>query len=854
MITIFIIVIGTRRRWRWRASARMALLAGLCVGGLAHAGAMQEPGVGEAPSTAPVAQAAPVIEAPKLIQRVEATYPAEALQARLEANVRLRLKVDAQGQVTQAEVLEPVGHGFDEAAHTAALQFRFEPGKRDGVAKPFRVLYTYAFRLPEAAAPASPVAARPADPPSTAPDVGGDENVIEITVVGESAAERRRQSAEAVQVVEMEQVGFETADLGKALARTEGVDVRRAGGLGSNTRISLAGLSDDQVRFFIDGIPLEFAGYGPGLANVPVNLVQQMEVYQGVVPIRFSADVLGGAVQLVTDQDVDGSGGAASYELGSFDTHRLTASGHHLQESTGLLVRAHGFYDNARNDYPVDVEVANDVGKLVPARLPRFHDGYQAGGASLEVGYVNRPWAQRLLVRAFVNASDRDIQHNTSMSQVYGDVTGAEGSAGTTLRYAQTFSQGLTVDTVGGYTFRRSRFLDVSTCRYDWYGRCFFTLPTGGEMESRAVERYVNQHTGFARFNASWIPGGAHVLRLAVAPTFVVRTGEDRQLQALEQTDPLSAARNVGSLVTGLEYQYDAFEGRLQNVAFAKDYLQYTSAKKLLASNEFLDLSRTPHEVGIGDSLRLRLSPALTAKASYEWATRLPRPDELFGDGLLIEDNLELVPETSHNFNLGLGVSVLPGRFGSFRANAGGFARLADQLITLIPQGSFSLYQNVYGARSLGVVGAAGWTSPGQLLSLDGNATWQDVRNVSSEGTFGDFKGQRVPNRPSLLANASAQVKVADLLRAQDELLVTLRSRYVHEFFRAWGGVGAEETKRRIPSQLTHSVALTYVMRDTPTKLSWTLDLQNLTNARTFDFYGVQRPGRSLAAKFTLER
>ncbi|RKH34979.1 TonB family protein [Corallococcus praedator] len=859
MRTIFIIT----NEWR-RFGAGAALLTSLCLGDPAHAGAMQTGGAAQGPeatpsaSAAPVAApAAPVIEAPKLLQKTEASYPAEALAARLEANVRLQLKVDAEGKVTEAEVMEPVGHGFDEAARTAALQFRFEPGKRDGVAKRFRIVYTYAFRLPVDAAPPGPVA-EAGTPPDAAlpPEVvsSTDENTIDVTVVGESAAERHRQSAEAVQVIEMEQIGYETADLGKALARTEGVDVRRAGGLGSNTRVSLAGLSDDQVRFFVDGIPLEFAGYGPGLANVPVNLVQQMEVYQGVVPIRFSADVLGGAVQLITDQDVHDSGVAASYELGSFDTHRITASGHHLQESTGLLVRAHGFYDNARNDYLVDVQVPNDAGKLAPARLPRFHDGYQAGGASLEVGFVDRPWAQRLLVRAFINATDRDIQHNPSMTQVFGDVTGTDGSAGTTLRYAQTFGQGLTVDTVGGYTFRRSRFLDVSKCRYDWYGRCFVTLETGGEMDSGAVERYVNQHAVFARFNASWQPGAPHTLRLAVAPTFVVRTGEDRQLQLLQQADPLSADRDVGSLVTGLEYQYEALEGRLQNVAFAKDYLQSTGAQKLLASNEFLDLTRTTHELGVGDSFRLRLTPTLTAKASYEWATRLPRPDELFGDGLLIEDNLELVPETSHNFNLGLGVSLLPGRHGSFRANVGGFARLSDQLITLIPQGSFSRYQNVYAARSLGVIGAAGWTSPGQLLSLDGNATWQDVRNVSGEGNFGSFKGQRIPNQPSLMANGSAQVKLSDLLRSQDELLITLRSRYVHEFFLAWEGAGAAATKLTIDTQLTHSVALTYVMRDTPTKLSWTLDLQNLTNARTFDFYGVQRPGRSLAAKFTLER
>ncbi|TSC26494.1 TonB family protein [Corallococcus sp. Z5C101001] len=871
MRTILIIIRATTRRWL--PGMGVALLSLPCASGLAHAGGLQEeaapepppartaePGAQDAAQPTP-APAAPVIELPRLLRSVEAPYPPEAAREKLEANVRLRLRLDAQGQVTQAEVMEPVGHGFDEAARTAALQFRFEPAKRNGVAAPARVTYTYVFQLAAPVEPAPPPAPRitmtaaKSHAPDTAPEEY--EETVEVTGVGETQAERRRKSAEAVQVVELEQASMETADLGTALARTEGVDVRRAGGLGSGARVSVAGLSDDQVRFFIDGVPLELAGYGPAIASVPVNLVQRMEIFQGVVPIRFGADALGGAVELVTDQDVRGTGVTGSYELGSFDTHRFTTSVRHLQESTGLLVRAHGFYDDARNNYPIQVEVPNDLGKLAPVEVRRFHDGYRAGGASVEAGYVDRPWARRLLVRAFLNAAGREIQNDVAMESAYGDVTTAEGTAGATLRYAQTFDPGLTVDAVGGYTFRRNRFLDLGTCAYDWYGRCVVTLPQPGEIESRAVERYVNQHTAFARLNAAWVPvpGGAHTVRLAVAPTFVQRSGEDRQLQARGEADPLSVGRGVTSLVTGLEYQHDAFDGRLQNIVFAKDYLQDTRAKKLLASNEFMNLGRTAHEFGVGDSLRYRLSTSLIAKASYEWATRLPRPDELFGDGLLIGDNLELRPEVSHNFNLGLSYASAPSsRGGGFRASAGGFARLADQLIVLIGRESYFLYQNVYAARALGALGSVGWTSPGQYLALDGNATWQDVRNVSTEGNFGAFDGQRIPNRPYLLGNGSAQGRVGDLLRDHDELLVTWRSRYVHGFFRSWEGLGAQVTKSRIPSQLTHSLAVTYVVRDMTTRLSWTLDLQNLTDSRTYDFYGVQRPGRSLAAKFTLER
>src|SRR5690606_39472576 len=67
-----------------------------------------------------------------------------------------------------------------------------------------------------------------------------------------------------------------------------------------------------------DALPiLEFAGYPFGIANVPVNLIERAEIYSGVVPVRFGADALGGAVNLVTDGAVQDRKLGGSYEVGS---------------------------------------------------------------------------------------------------------------------------------------------------------------------------------------------------------------------------------------------------------------------------------------------------------------------------------------------------------------------------------------------------------------------------------------------------------------------------------------------------------------------------------------------------------
>jgi hypothetical protein len=53
------------------------------------------------------------IHAPELLEFVETEYPPAALEARMEGAVVLRLGIDAEGHVTEAEVMQSAGSGFD---------------------------------------------------------------------------------------------------------------------------------------------------------------------------------------------------------------------------------------------------------------------------------------------------------------------------------------------------------------------------------------------------------------------------------------------------------------------------------------------------------------------------------------------------------------------------------------------------------------------------------------------------------------------------------------------------------------------------------------------------------------------
>lgn len=685
------------------------------------------------------------------------------------------------------------------------------------------------------------------------------DEVIEISERYRTQGEQLQESARAVQVIDTKEAKRKTADLGEVLARSQGVGVRRSGGLGSGTRFSLAGLTDEQIRFFLDGVPLDLAGYPFGLANVPVNLVERAEVYRGVVPIRFGADALGGAVNLVSDDDVRPSHRSISYQSGSFGTHRVTMGATQRHDPTGLFVRFGGFFDRATNNYGIDVMVPSrdpeTRGQSVPARVGRFHDGYQAAGGSVELGIAKQPWADRLGVRAFASGFSRDLQSNPTMTTPYGDARYDKTATGGMARYQHRARADVPIDVVAGFAHSRVDFLDVGTCIYDWFGECVRMRQGVGEMdEGNPRDDTLWENAAYLRLVVGWDITARHGVRASIAPTYVARHGKERLGSDDNNYGAVSAERDLSTLVSGLEYEVDLIDERLENIAFVKAYTQWIESTAGVAGT-FADrtLARDTMSFGGGDSLRYRFVDWLYAKASYEYATRLPSADEVFGDAVLTNENLELHPEISHNANLGVTLDLRETRSGTWRGEVNGFVRDADNLIVLLTAyGQRFRNENVFAARSIGVEANAGWTSPGELVVLDSNFTYQDFRNLRAEGLFAEFGGDRIPNRPYLFANAAAQFQLAHVATSRDRLSLGWHTRYVHTFFQFWESAGTRDSKLMIPSQLLHSIAVSYVVgRDRI--LTFTGELSNVTDERAFDFYGAQRPGRAVFFKSTAE-
>lgn len=138
----------------------------------------------------PPAPANVLTKAPVLKRFVEATYPPSAESLQLAGTVVLEIDIGANGLVSAARVVQPAGHGFDEAAALAVRQFVFEPAEIDHRPAPVRVTYRYEFVWKEPALEVKPSAPGPVTLEGVALERGTRQPIAEGLVVAEREGTR----------------------------------------------------------------------------------------------------------------------------------------------------------------------------------------------------------------------------------------------------------------------------------------------------------------------------------------------------------------------------------------------------------------------------------------------------------------------------------------------------------------------------------------------------------------------------------------------------------------------------------------------------------------------------------------
>ncbi|KYG81711.1 outer membrane cobalamin receptor [Roseivirga ehrenbergii] len=663
--------------------------------------------------------------------------------------------------------------------------------------------------------------------------------LTEVTVTGKSEASELKESVAAVALLEAKLLYSQSNNTSDVIKQISGVNVRQTGGFGSDAEVYINGMSGKQVKFFLDGIPLSYFGSGMGLNVLPVNLMKQIEVYKGVVPVNLGADALGGAINIVPRKEYRNYLDVA-YSYGSFNSHKLNLNGQLVQPDKGLLVGINSFYNHSDNNYTVDIEIPNEFGNPQPATVERFHDKYSNHLINLYAGVVDKNWTDRLILSLRLSGLDDDVQHNAVMSQPYGEAVYSEATTGFSVEYEKEEILPKTgLKWYGGMNFTKGEFTDTTLNAYTWDGEIYRRRTDGGEISTSRNLLELNSKNAVSRFNIVSDPWNNGKVIFNVFSSWFRRTGEDPIAAEFYGQDFYQNPTVLIKNATGLAYEHTFLNGISSYTALK--HFAYQADGYAIQNLEFVPNKQRVSNIGYSQSFRANLLSNFIAKASYEYATRLPDEFELFGDFTLVRPNPFLKPEQSHNANLGLLYTQ-----GKIKLDINGFYRHTDNIIWLRTSQFFAQYQNLLEASVKGFdVDLSFQAFP--FLSAKANLTFQDIRNRSPKSVTGSIDDKyfnaRLPNIPYLFGNAEVKFSEDNFLGTKSKFSAWWSGAYVNEFYLFWAVDGNRDLKNVIPNQFIQNAGISYIWPDN--RLSITLESTNIFDTKAYDNFSVQRPGRA---------
>ena len=679
----------------------------------------------------------------------------------------------------------------------------------------------------------------------------------EVKIVGKTKARKMHEQAYAVSVVDLATKYQTAAPLHQVLNTVTSVKIREDGGLGSNYSFAMNGFSGNQVKFFLDGIPMDNFGSSFNLANISANMADRIEVYKGVLPVYLGSDALGGAVNIVTRTNANYLD--ATYSVGSFNTHRAAVNGVYTSKG-GFTLRANAFANYSDNDYKVWAPMVNlqTNRQEGEAWVKRFNDGYQSYGLKLETGVVRRPWADYLLVGIIASADKNHVQTGATMDAVYGGVKNRSWSLIPSIRYKKNdlLLPGLSLSLYGTYSMVNTYNVDSLARRYNWRGEWVEATKAG---EAFLTDATIRERQWQANANLNYVISDHHSVTLNNVFSAIRRKSNDEMYPDDEMNNvPQQLTKNI----TGLGYQirYNRWNAHV----FGKMYRLYSSTYKVIdqfkETQRWDKLSGRKQRYGYGAAATYYLLPSLQVKVSFERAFRMPEAVEMFGDGLVQKANPDLKPESSNNLNAGL---LFDQTFGDHRLQAEVNYIHRDTKDFILKGVSMSSnpttsYDNIGKVHTRGIEASLGYAYKRQL-HVNGNLTYQNIKDKmkyqQTENTYvGDgiteniTYGQRLPNIPYFFMNGHADYQFLDLGAKGNRLSLNYDVQYIHDYYLSFTGLGAKATKKVIPEQLSHSVAVGYSFCND--RYSVMAECDNLTNEKLYDNYRLQKPGRSFNLKF----
>ena len=693
-------------------------------------------------------------------------------------------------------------------------------------------------------------------------------NLDEVVVVGKNEANQLKEKGFAVNVIETQKIAVQSIQTNELLDRTAGVRIRQDGGLGSQIKYNINGLSGDAIKIFIDGVPASNFGSSFSLSSIPPSLIERIDIYKGVVPGYLSEDALGGAINIILKQRRKNSL-TTSYSIGSFNTHQWNMTGSYRWKN-GLTFDGSLFYNYSDNNYKVwgkDIYFVDHQGVITESngkKVKRFHDAYESFGGRFNFGFTDVKWADRFLIGTVLSKNYKEVQNGITMRTVYGDRHTKRQSAVITMNYDKKdfLLEGLSLKINASHSYLRRQVIDTVGIMYDWHGPIknpdgsYVMYTSGaevGSMKSAAINR---DYANMVNANLSYkINDNNTFYTNYMFNDFKRKASDEYQPAALQK---LKNTRDLQKNILAFNYENLAFSEKLRTNIFYKHFFQkVTSNEPYLDDNKEYQINIIRKNIdysGYGITLSYEILSDLFLLGSAEKTLRLPNADEIFGN---VADNLlppspGLDPEKSLNINIGINYGLRI-RQHSFRINTSAYYRDTEGMIReAIRSGSFvySQFENLEDVLTKGIDAELSYNYA-DIVNFGFNISKFDVLFNTKYDKKGDpyqYYRMQIRNEPSFKFNSNVTYYHKNLFLRHSSASIYYNINYVKGFYRDWSNVGSKNLAY-IPTQYPMDLGVTYTFPKN--KITVSLDLKNIFDRQVFDNYGLQKPGRAFYAKLT---
>lgn len=674
----------------------------------------------------------------------------------------------------------------------------------------------------------------------------------DVIVLGKSKAQRHREVPSAITIIDSQELKYKTATLNEILDNAAGIKVAQQGGLGNASRIIIQGMDGKRIGIFINGMPMgnsdEFQ-----LSSIPIDMVDEVEIYKGIIPAWLGGDGLGGAVNIRL-KDFKKNHLEMAFEAASYNTYIGSLQLKHYLGKTSTALHAGATMNYAKNNYSFSSPF--ELGRIIH----RDHDAYTHGG--FNVGISSQQW--------WFDQFDLTLSADYYRKEIQGGLMNVQNniqhaftrtrSASTSLSLEKSFLKGkLTAQFHSIVGFSLINQVDTSHYCYDFIGNRFPSGSGRGEIGAVPNDSHDRHTTVRELLNLTYKIGNNQLVTWTTNYRYGCKMPKDELADSYSRLPTSGYPSRLHSIVSGLTHELKLYGGKFTNELGIKLFNHHSEvlpfAEAIMLQDKLKASTNHSTMAGWSEAMALHLLPnnALTLKASVQSTVRMPIAEELFGDGVLLLPSEKLRPERSFNINAGAIWLINAMRYPQVRIGINTFYMSAKDMIKLMYSSMNMAYDNIGKVRVMGI-DMEMESKLNRWLDLQGNITWQDARDMRKEAVGGgeNFHYRyRIPNMPYLFGNVGVRLHKDGLLSKSSSSAFASTFGFTKAFSYNWEA--SKHNTMLIPARYCWDVAVHHSFNK---RCQLSFEIRNILNRENWaEFrYPIERRTFHLKMKYIINK